>query len=105
MNVREKNAQYDVDVGNLYSKCEYCFKIILGKHYLLEKKLEGINYELKFCSIKCRSMFLYMIKQIHTLNNTVAMEELKYNRLKQEMTQDFEQIQRRRAYLTIDKGC
>ena len=98
MDIREKNAEYDAEVGNRYDKCEWCLNLIILNRYKLEKKIEGLNYDLFFCSIKCLKMFKLMLKQIHTPNEALKLEELKYNRLKQEMSKDFEQIQRRRGY-------
>ena len=96
MNIREKNAEYDDLVGELYNKCDYCYKLILGKKYeLLAPNNTGTKY---FCSPKHKSMFLWELNRIYITNEDVKMEEFKYNRLKQEMTKKFELLQRRRGY-------
>ena len=96
MNIREKNAEYDDLVGDLYNKCDYCYKLILGKKFeLLAPNNTGTKY---FCSPKHKSMFLWELNRIHILNEEVKMDELKYNRLKHEMTEKYEEIREKRGF-------
>ena len=94
MNIREKNAQYDEDVGDLYDKCAWCEKVILGRKFEIHQD----NKLFYLCSQHCKSVMLYSLRTVHISSEDVKSEELKYNRLKSLMTDKYEEIKRRRGY-------
>lgn len=98
MDIREKNAEYDDFVGDIYNKCEWCQSLILSVRYMLEKKIEGIDYKLFFCSVRCRKMALWSMKQHKIRNVDTDTDSYKYELLKKEMSKEFELLQRRRGY-------
>ena len=98
MDIRERNAQYDADVGDIYDKCEWCQRLILSIRYILEKKIKGIDYKLYFCSLRCRKMALWSMKHHKIRNNRTDEDSFMYELLQKEVTKNYERIRRQRGY-------
>lgn len=93
MDIRERNAQYDADIGNIYDKCVWCFKVIIGPKFEIHQ--DGVHY---LCSQHCKSIMLYALRYHTARNRKVDEDSYMYDLLQKEVTKNYERIKERRGY-------
>ena len=95
MDIRETNAQYDEEVGDIYDKCDWCFNIILSIRYSMRIEQQ----KLYFCSKHCWNMANTFLTYDRTKHNKRTLKDTaKYEQLKDIMTIKYEEIKNFRGY-------
>ena len=57
-NRRMLDIMYDEQRFDKYKKCDYCYKVIIGKEYYLKQAIGGITYFWFFCSYEHKKHWL-----------------------------------------------